>query len=380
MMEVKNVPAEAFKLKASAIEFNAVEGGEADTYEISMLARSAGAIEHWYWGEQVVHDMAGMNVAGKIPIDFNHEAEVIGYLDKFEETEDGLRVTGKLVSFQPDDRAAEIAFKARQGVPWQASINFGGDGIKVEQVAEGETTQANGREFSGPATVIRSWPLRGVAVTPYGADQHTQSTVLSDDGEQAVTFFNQEGQAMADEQATVEAEEQAEEAAVETCGECGSELDNDNNAESNDDAEQVEATAETSDELDDEPESDDEAVEEEAETKAEPQAAALDAKAGKRLIELFGSQGAVWFIEGKTEQECFQISHDQLAEQVMKLNDENEKLRASAEALDHGEDSPLDFCQDAPASDLSNRVNSFKKQNLSETAAFFAAKFDNLDK
>ena len=261
MMEVKNVPAEAFKLKASAIEFNAVEGGEADTYEISMLARSAGAIEHWYWGEQVVHDMAGMNVAGKIPIDFNHEAEVIGYLDKFEETEDGLRVTGKLVSFQPDDRAAEIAFKARQGVPWQASINFGGDGIKVEQVAEGETTQANGREFSGPATVIRSWPLRGVAVTPYGADSNTQSTVLSDDGEQAVTFFNQEGQAMADEQATVEAEEQAEEAAVETCGECGSELDNDNNAESNDDAEQVEATAETSDELDDEPESDDEAVE-----------------------------------------------------------------------------------------------------------------------
>lgn len=378
MIEVKNVPADAFKLKASRIEFNAVEGGDAETYEISMLARSAGAIEHWHWGEQVVHDIAGMNVAGKIPIDFNHEAEVIGYLDNFEQTDEGLRVTGKLVSFQPDDRAAEIAFKARQGVPWQASINFGGDGIKVEQIAEGETTQANGREFTGPATVIRSWPLRGVAVTPYGADQHTQSTVLSEDGEIAVTFFNQEGQAMADEQATVEAEEQAE--AAENACVCDS-LDNDNEAESNDDAEQVEATAETSDELEnDEPASDDDAVEEQAEQAAEPEAAQLDAKAGRRYVELFGSQGAVWFIEGKTEQECFELSRDQLAEQVQKLKDENDKLRASVEALDHGEDSPLDFCQDAPASDLSNRVNSFKKQNLSETAAFFAAKFDNLDK
>ena len=186
---------------------------------------------------------------------------------------------------------------------------------------------------------------------------------------------------MADEQATVEAEEQAEEAAKETCGECGAELDNDSKAESNDDAEQVEATAETSDELEnDEPASDDDAVEEQAEQAAEPEAAQLDAKAGRRYVELFGSQGAVWFIEGKTEQECFELSRDQLAEQVQKLKDENDKLRASVEALDHGEDSPLDFCQDAPASDLSNRVNSFKKQNLSETAAFFAAKFDNLDK
>ena len=376
MSEVKNVPDSAFKLRASEIEFSQVTEGEADSYEISMLARSSGSIEHWYWGDQVVHDMAGMQVAKKIPIDFNHEPEVIGYLDKFEQTPEGLRVTGKLVSFQPDDRAAEIAFKAKNGVPYQASINFGGDGIEVEQVAEGVTTQANGREFTGPATVIRSWPLRGVAVTPYGADAGTESTVLNDDGEHAVNFFSEGDQKMADENETVDVDAQ-DEAVAENCDACGQEINSDQSDE-------VEAVQE-SDELENNEPENDEQVEQAAEEVAESDApaevaevAALNQSTGKRFVELFGSQGALWFIDGKTEQECFALSNKQLAEQVEKLRDENAELRSNVSHIDRGEDAPLEFSNsDVPAGEINQQVKAFKDKNLTDTAAFFAARFDN---
>lgn len=379
MSEVKNVPESAFKLQASKITFNQVEGEDAETYEITMLARSAGAIEHWFWGDQVVHDMAGMQVGDKIPIDFNHEPEVIGYLDKFEQTAEGLQVTGKLVSFQPDDRAAEIAFKAKNGIPWQASINFGGDGIEVEQVAEGITTQANGREFTGPATVIRSWPLRGVAVTPYGADAGTESTVLNDDGEHAVKFFNQGDQEMADTTETVVDENQAEEVA-QNCDACGQEII------ASDENQEVE-TAQESDELENnEPENDDEQADQVADEVAETdapaevaEAAALNQSTGKRFVELFGNQGAIWFIDGKTEEECFALHTQQLAEQLHALKEENETLRNNV-GVDRGEDAPLAFSNaDVPQTELNNRIKNYKDKNMTDTAAFFAARFDKLN-
>jgi hypothetical protein len=50
---------------------------------ISMLARTAKPIEHWYFGK-VVHDMAGMALAAPtLPIDYCHDPEeVLGFLDQ----------------------------------------------------------------------------------------------------------------------------------------------------------------------------------------------------------------------------------------------------------------------------------------------------------
>jgi len=61
----------------------------------------------------------------------------------------------------------------REGVPYEASINFGGDGIKIQELGDGETTEVNGARFDGPGIVVREWPLRGVAICPYGADMNT---------------------------------------------------------------------------------------------------------------------------------------------------------------------------------------------------------------
>ena len=173
-----SIPAKACVMTIG--EFVAGDNGEgAKSAPVKLKARSGGAIEHWYWGN-VVHDFAGMKIGkNRLAIDYVHDPkEIIGYLNKFE-TEDGdLYASGALVPYKDSDRASEIIHKMKEGVPYEASINFGGDGIKVEELMTGQVATVNGNQFEGPATIIREWPLRGVAVCPYGADANTETAVF----------------------------------------------------------------------------------------------------------------------------------------------------------------------------------------------------------
>lgn len=170
------IPANACILSVG--EFAIGDNGEsAKTAPLSMVARSGKPIEHWFWG-RVVHDLSGMRLAKpRLPVDYCHDdKEVIGYLNKFDAATGDLVASGALVPFKDNDRATEIVHKMKAGVPYEASINFGGDGIKVEDVPEGFVAQVNGYEFAGPGIIVREWPLRGVAVCPYGADANTESS------------------------------------------------------------------------------------------------------------------------------------------------------------------------------------------------------------
>jgi hypothetical protein len=151
-------------------------GPNAKTAPVRLVARSGKPIEHWFWG-RVVHDMAGMHLhKSRLPIDYVHDSkEVIGFLNHFETESGDLVTSGALVPYGSNDRASEIIHKMREGVPYEASINFGGDGIKVQELAAGEMAEVNGAMFDGPGVIVREWPLRGVAVCPYGADANTES-------------------------------------------------------------------------------------------------------------------------------------------------------------------------------------------------------------
>jgi hypothetical protein len=180
------IPAKACILEAG--EFALGDNGDgAKSAPVRLVARSGKAIEHWFWG-RVVHDLAGMHLhKQRIPIDYVHDPkEVIGYLNRFETQTGDLIVQGALVPFKESDRATEIIHKEKLGVPYEASINFGGDGIRIQEIEQGEVTEVNGAVFEGPGIVIREWPLRGVAIAPYGADANTESSVLS--GNNAKTY------------------------------------------------------------------------------------------------------------------------------------------------------------------------------------------------
>lgn len=174
-----SIPAAACVLVVG--DFEAGSNGEsAKSAPVKLVARSGKPIEHWYWG-RIVHDLAGMHMhKSRLPIDYLHDAkEVIGYLNKFDHSTGDLVASGALVPYKDNDRASEIIHKMKEGVPYEASINFGGEGIKVEDVEEGRSVQVNGYNFEGPGVVVREWPLRGVAICPYGADMNTDSSVFS---------------------------------------------------------------------------------------------------------------------------------------------------------------------------------------------------------
>lgn len=173
-----SIPAKACVMTIG--EFMTGDNGEnAKSAPVKLKARSGGAIEHWYWGN-VIHDFSGMKIGkNRLAIDYVHDPkEIIGYLNKFETENGDLYASGALVPYKDSDRASEIIHKMKEGVPYEASINFGGDGIKVEELSAGQVATVNGNQFEGPATIIREWPLRGVAVCPYGADANTETAVF----------------------------------------------------------------------------------------------------------------------------------------------------------------------------------------------------------
>ena len=333
----RNVPVSAFRFNVGALEFGS-NGEGAKTAPIKMVARSGQPIEHWWWG-RVVHDLAGMHLhKSRLPVDYCHnEAEVIGYLNKFEQVpgDDGvpdLVCSGALVPYKDSDRATEIIFKEKAGVPYEASIFFGGEGIRVQVLDEKEVAQVNGYAFEGPGMIIREWPLRGVAVCPYGADMHTSSEFAADGREVPVTFMESSGK---------ETDIMAEPTGA------GVEADAENTDEKVEAPEAVETEPVTDAE---EPTAEaPEAVEAEApeaegtDEPAEPATEELSAEAeGQRFLDAFGDKGGVWFAQGKSFEQATALH-------LKTMEDENAELRQRLDAadVDRGESEPVGAGEDS---------------------------------
>jgi hypothetical protein len=178
-VETRKVPKAALAFHAGQVQF-AAKGANGNS-PTSIRARSGKPLAHWYWGK-CVHDMAGFQPAApSIPIDYCHnDSEVLGYLNKFQPSNEGLDCDGEVVPVG-DDRAAQVLEKSSRGVPYQASIYFDQDSLVIEQLGQGAKARVNGYELEGPAIIFRQWMLRGVAICPYGYDVNT-STRLSAGG------------------------------------------------------------------------------------------------------------------------------------------------------------------------------------------------------
>lgn len=294
--ETRDVPGSA--LEFSIGEFELGNNGEgAKTAPIRLLARAGKPIEHPYWGS-VVHDFEGMQHKSRIPIDYRHD-EPIGYVNKFDASSGDLMLTGALVPFKDSDKATEIIHKNQAGVPYEASIDFRAP-VVMEELAAGQFADVNGNRVNGPATIIREWTLRGVAVCPYGADANTSSQLSS------AETFSVSIRKKEDVMSTVETKEVV--AAPEKLS---------------------------------------------AEAQAAPKFSAADA------LKAFGTEGAVWFAEGKTHAEM-QALHSsketdrwtslntQLAAMTEQLAAFEQRITALASSGGKGEEKPVDFGSGEP--------------------------------
>lgn len=304
--EQRDVPGSALQFNIG--EFSLGDNGDgAKTAPIRLMARAGQPIDHPYWGK-VVHDFEGMQHKKRIPIDYRHD-EPIGYVNKFNSDSGNLELAGALVPFKDSDRATEIIHKSKNGVPYEASIDFRAP-VVMEEVAAGQFAEVNGNRVDGPATVIRQWTLRGVAVCPYGADPNTSSQLSN------AETFSVSVQKREPEMATIR-----------------------NSA--------LEAPKAVDSQLSDPPVEEtpvaDAPATEPALAEPVPAQQATAEPDGKAFIAAFGAEGAVWFIEGKSFADASQLHSKKLADELAVLRDENAQLKQKISAANLGETEAIQF-------------------------------------
>ena len=249
---------------------------------VKMVIRTNTPVAHWMGN--LYHELSGMTHKNKVHLDLVHDSEQsLGFLNEFTVTNKSIIASGQLVSVAPGDTADLKIKQLQAGIPMEASIFFAGDGLKAEEFGEGAKFKVNGQSMVGPAIVFREWPLRGVALCPYGADNNTSTSLALSEEIVSVNFTNKESE-MADENRKAEAE------ALVALEKKNAEL---------------------------------------AAKLAEVEAAKEKKPTGKDYMDAFGEKGAVYFAEGKTWEEAQILS-------TAALKKENEELTAKLAAVHRG--------------------------------------------
>jgi hypothetical protein len=169
------------RLNSIAAELKLASNGDgARTAKVQIVARSGDPCFHPAFGP-IVHDFAGMSHKPRIPLDYAHNLfDSIGYVNKFDTADGDLVCTGAVVLFPSDgaypDPVAQLVAKMQAGVPYEASIETG-DEMALEYLPEGFAASVNGRDVSGPVTIVRQWELKGVAICKFGVDSDTSTTL-----------------------------------------------------------------------------------------------------------------------------------------------------------------------------------------------------------
>lgn len=310
MNEQRQIPASECYFIAD-VEIKPRVDDEHRSTPFTAVARTGDALNHAYWG-RVVHDLDGMQVKPRIPVDYNHNSdEIVGYANRFNTESGNLEISGALTpsKFDRQPRASEIIDKSEQGVPWEMSISFPGD-MKIEEVPDGQQVVVNQREFTGPLTVIREWPLRSVAVTPIGQDSQT-ALEFSGDRTISITVISKDPEMSKDQFTVAEAEVE--------------EVENDEAVDAAD-VDTVEATEDTV-----------VAVETEEKPEAAEETKELSAPDGKAYMTAFGRvQGALYFAEGLSFE-------DARTKELERLQVENAELRNHSSSKDDGLEDAVGF-------------------------------------
>ena len=196
------------KVLAMQAEFSlkAAEGESSSLPSFELVAYTGAAIRQSWSRNPLVVDLAGMDTSRQaIPILWGHDASldnVLGQSSVVANDGEQITLSGDLIGEGPV--AERVVSLAKKGLKFQASI--GADTGKIENVAPGEKVQVNGRDFTGPISVVRGSSLREVSIVLFGADAATSAAIAAEASEDVL---------MADEATKTPAEEPITAAAVE---------------------------------------------------------------------------------------------------------------------------------------------------------------------
>ncbi len=168
----------------------ALAAGENKLPTFTMAAYNGGPFRPsgWYAEDPIIVDLEGMTMPAQVPIDAGHMTDV-GHTTKLDKAMKTLRASGLLSSYSEDDQDEEamaarmMVRKAKNGFPFQASIDFTATRAKIEHFRAGESVRVNGRTFDGPVYVARASNLRKIAILSSGADSTTETKIAAKPGD-----------------------------------------------------------------------------------------------------------------------------------------------------------------------------------------------------
>ena len=178
----------AFELGDRVVDKNNPDGF---SVTMKMIIRTNAPVSHWQG--LILHELSGMKHKSKVHVDLGHDSsKSLGFLDKFDISNKEIVAHGQFISVAKGD-ATDIAVKQLEaGIPMEASIFFAGQGLKAEEFGDGTKFKVNGKSMVGPAIVFREWPLRGVALVAYGADNNTSTSLALAEEVVEVNFTRKE--------------------------------------------------------------------------------------------------------------------------------------------------------------------------------------------
>ena len=151
----------------STVEASTEEGKRP---KFDVIAYNGGPLTVGGYDMPIVVDLAGLEQGKSVIANLHHKKDrLVGHVGKVENNGRTLRLSGEVSAVSQS--ATEFVDSARNGFPWQASIEA--RPLRVEEIPEGRTVVVNGQSIQGPVYVARKSRLDGVAFLSHGADENT---------------------------------------------------------------------------------------------------------------------------------------------------------------------------------------------------------------
>ncbi|MCL2745204.1 MAG: hypothetical protein FWE67_15280 [Planctomycetaceae bacterium] len=134
---------------------------------------------HWESGDFII-ELSSATFNETVIANYNHNPEeIIGIGRNIRIEGNALVCDGEIIPYRPKDRAEEIVYRAKNGTPFEASIEFTETPESCLMVNKGDSVLVDGREWSGPINVYRNVQVRAFAICPLGCDSGTHAAFLS---------------------------------------------------------------------------------------------------------------------------------------------------------------------------------------------------------
>ena len=170
-----------FSISAPGVAADGTSAGGMPRFEL--VGYTGRAIRQSWSRNPLVIDLAGMDTTSQsVAVMYGHQYDLeaaIGQADRVDNSGQDLVLAGDVIGEGP--LVDKVMAYARKGWKFQASI--GADVNRIENVAPGETVTVNGREFTGPISVVRSSTLRETSVVLFGADNFTSAAIAAEASE-----------------------------------------------------------------------------------------------------------------------------------------------------------------------------------------------------